>query len=62
MTAPANLLEWIHRFRRAHRLATLDAMANAARQTHPEQWPTIEQAAEHREAEISLGCLLPIEG
>ncbi len=61
MTDHEQLMNWIRHFRKARHLSTLDVMTVAARRDHPANWPTIEQAAEHREAEINLGTLLPLE-
>ena len=33
----------------------------SARRKHPEAWPLIEQAAEHREAEINMETFLPLD-
>ena len=55
------LMGWVQHFRKAHNMTSLDGLIISARHKHPESWPLIEQAADHREAEINLETLLPLD-
>ncbi|MBP8173296.1 MAG: hypothetical protein KAY06_04715 [Aeromonadaceae bacterium] len=55
------LMGWVQHFRKAHNLVSLDGLIMSARRKHPEAWPLIEQAAEHREAEINMETFLPLD-
>ena len=55
MNAQRTLNDWLVYFRKANNRANLDALIVLARKAQPTCWSLIEQAAEHREAEINQG-------
>ena len=55
MNAQRTLGEWLDYFRKANNRRNLDALIVSARRAQPDCWAMIEQAAEHREAEINQG-------
>jgi hypothetical protein len=61
MTELHTLNEWLQHFRKANNRTNLDALIVSARRAQPSSWTIIEQAAEHREAEINQGEQFPIE-